>query len=133
MKKILFVTIVSFFLGCAGSILSPNMTDYYGNKVDLIKKGAILKSIDRDTIEPDIFYLRFWENDHPVWSQGNSIIEKQKSLRTYMKKVGDDNGYIGFMVVSETLPVGYYNTHIYVVRYVKSQEEWDLWNQRYKD
>ncbi len=121
---ILFGIIALF--GCA------NQVDYFGNQINLHQTPISLKSIDRDEIDEDIFYLTFIENNASGY--GKLAVQKKKAFASYMNIIMDQYDYVGYIVV-DIIPDNLFleNRYIYEVRYTKSEAEFDKWNQRYKN
>lgn len=128
--KYVYAILTFTLFGCAGSMINPYITDIYGNRVNLIQRGSVLISVDRDPTNPDIFYLRFYEN--VLLAGGKVPIERKKTMNAYLKQVTEEYGYVGYIGIDVELSTGWMDSYIYTFRFVKTEEEFDKWIKRMK-
>ena len=122
MKRYLFI-IILLIVGCTSRL----MIDYYGNSIYIAEDGVILKDLERDETDADIFYLKFWE--HPR----NPILVK-KGLRKSLHKIMNDFGYIGYHVISDDYIVTAWTAYfLYEVRFSKTEQDFEKWDRYLKN
>ena len=90
--------------------------------------GVYLKSYERDITNPDIFYLKF------MVSPQNKPVKKRKQFRYYFNRLMVDNNYVAYNVLEQyDKPEAVFRWTIVEVRFSKTEEDFDKWNQRYKN
>jgi hypothetical protein len=124
-KPIAIILLSMLFNGCAIH------TDMYGRQVDITKEYFLIKSLEREQVNQDIFYIKCLIPE-PVW--GVAKVKQKQNFSIEMKKIADNYGYCCYLTI-ETIPdnlSGAYNYYIYQMRFFKTEKEFDKWIERYR-
>ena len=122
--------ILFLITGCA----AIHTTDYLGNEVNLDDEVMSLKEILQDPTDENVMFLTF-----EIASRvgGRLKVGHNISLRKYIWLVAEENGFIAWQVVNITASSEReenWSIHglVYEVRFSRSEEDFDKWNERLK-
>ena len=127
MKRLWLILFIMFFGCTAGKI------DYYGDSIMFPTKGFVLNKLERDPIDPDIFYLT-----GTVTCNNSRFVERRKMMSYYFNRIMEENGYVAYQVVNSNTGEDYSITVTWCylameVRFSKSMEDFEKWNKIYKN
>ena len=122
--------ILFLITGCA---TIPITTDYLGNEVNLNDGVMSLKEILQDPTDENVMFLTFEIRSRLYVRSASHDI----SLRKYIWLVAKDNGFIAWQVVNTTVASDMaenwaIDRFVYEVRFSRSEEDFDKWNERLK-